>query len=68
MKKNQVRRVVIHGAEKNAEAFSEKAGGFHVEVIERRLNQSDLTAKEKIAVIDKILETRKPREGRGVKK
>lgn len=68
MKKNQVHRVVIHRAGENAEAFAEKSATFHVEVIERRLNRSELTGKEKIAVIDKILENIKFQEGCGVRK
>lgn len=68
MKKNQVHRVVIHRAGENAEAFSEKSAAFHVEVIERRLNRSELAGKEKIAVIDKILENIKFQEGCGVRK
>lgn len=67
MKKNRVRSIVIHIEENaNFHALSDKVSGFHVEVIERRLNQMDLTAEQKIAVIDGIIKSLKSREISGV--
>lgn len=67
MKKNQVRRVIVHQKREAAEAFAEKASAFHVEVIERRLDRSGFTAAEKIAVIDKILENIKSQKDHGAR-
>lgn len=66
MKKNKIQNVIIHIAD-NADihALSDKVNAFHVDVIERRLNQSDLTTEQKIAVIDKIIENLKLREVNG---
>ena len=47
-------------------ALSDKVNGFHAEVIERRLNQSNLTIEQKLAVIDKIIKSLKLRESGGV--
>ena len=38
-------------------ALSDKINEFHLQVVERRLNSSNLTTDDKIAVIDKILIT-----------
>lgn len=50
----------------DSHSLSNKINEFHVEVIERRLNNSNLSAKEKIAVIDRILENLKSRENEGI--
>jgi hypothetical protein len=47
-------------------SLSDKINEFHVEVLERKLNNSNLTVEEKIAVIDRILENLKSREHEGI--
>ena len=47
-------------------ALSDKINEFHLEVVERRLNSSNLTTDEKIAIIDKILDNLKSRELDGI--
>ncbi|WP_347295889.1 hypothetical protein [Enterocloster bolteae] len=48
------------------QALSDKINEFHLEVVERRLNSSNLTTDDKIAVIDKILDNLKSREFDGI--
>ncbi len=67
MRKNHVQSIIIHMPhDMDFHALSDKVNGFHAEVIERRLNQSNLTIEEKLAVIDKIIESLKSRESGGV--
>ncbi len=67
MKKNCVQNVIIHVPENmDVHALSDKINEFHLEVVERRLNGSNLTTDEKIAVIDKILDNLKSRELDGI--
>ncbi len=67
MKKNCIQNIVIHVSDNmDSRSLSNKINEFHVEVIERRLNDSNLSAKEKIAVIDRILENLKSREHEGI--
>lgn len=53
MRKNRIRNVLVH-APASLQALTPKIDAFYMEVIERRLNQSDLTAQEKLAVIDRL--------------
>lgn len=67
MKKNCVQNVIIHVSDNvDFHALSDKINEFHFEVIERRLNLSNLTTEEKITVIDKILENLRSRELNGI--
>ena len=67
MRKNVVQNVIVHIAEDaDISALTDKISGFHVDLIEYRLNQSDLTVKQKIAVVDKILNNLKSREVNGI--
>lgn len=66
MYKNRIRNIVIHEPKSgDMHALADKVSAFHVDIIERRLRQSDLTAVQKIAVIDKIIENLKSREVNG---
>ena len=67
MRKNCIRGVVVHAAE-SAEfrVLADRVSEFHASVIERRLRQADLTAEQKIAVIDRIIESLKSREVDGI--
>ena len=62
MRKNQAISVIIHNADSNSDSRSDIANKFHVQVIERRLNQLPLTTVQKISVINKIIENIKLRE------
>jgi len=67
MKKNYIQNVIIHVPDSmDFHAFSDKINEFHIEVIERKLQSSNLTTREKAAVIDKILENLKLREQDGM--
>lgn len=66
MYQNRIRNIVIHEPiSGDVRALADKVSAFHVDVIERRLNQSNLTTKQKITVINKILENLKSREVNG---
>lgn len=67
MKKNYVQKVMIHVPDnRDIHALSDKVNAFHVDIMERKLNQSALTTEQKIAVIDKIMEILKLREVNGM--
>lgn len=53
MRKNRVRRVIVHAPD-SMQALTPKVSAFYVAVIERRLKQSDLTAEEKLSLIDRL--------------
>ncbi len=56
MKKNLVQNVLVHVSDKtDFHALADKVSEFHVTIIERRLAQSNLTAEQKIAVLDTII-------------
>ena len=63
MKRNCVQNVIVHIPDNmDLHALSDKINEFHLQVVERRLNSSNLT----IAVIDKILDNLKSRELDGI--
>ena len=67
MIKNNIQNIIIHTSkDTNSHVLADKINEFHVEVIKRRLNRSDLTTKQKIIVIDKIIEDLKLREVSGI--
>ena len=67
MKKNCIQNIIIHVPDNmDSHSLSDKINEFHVEVIERRLSNSNLSVKKKIAVIDRILENLKSREHEGI--
>ena len=61
MRKNRIRRVVIHAPE-SMQALPSKVNTFYIEVLVRRLNQSTLTTAEKAAIIDCIIAAMLSRE------
>lgn len=67
MRKNTIQNVIVHIAD-NADihALADRVNEFHLDIIERKLNQSDLSTEQKIAVIDKILDDLKSREINGI--
>lgn len=55
MKKPQIRRIIPHFV-KEPYSLSERIADFHIQVIERRLNQlDDLTKEDKLIIIDHIM-------------
>ncbi|HIZ19927.1 MAG TPA: hypothetical protein H9674_03605 [Firmicutes bacterium] len=69
MRKNQVQRVVLHWPEEGAgSVLGDQVSEFHRDILERRLAQSGLTARQQIAVIDQILEGRKAKEHSGLRR
>ena len=67
MKRNCVQNVIVHIPDNmDLHALSDKINEFHLQVVERRLNSSNLTTDDKIAVIDKILDNLKSRELDGI--
>jgi hypothetical protein len=68
MVNKQVRKIVIHLVKPSESDTSipDKINELHVEIINRRLEQNDLTAEQKIAVIDQIIENLKSSETAGI--
>ena len=67
MGKNMARNVIVHLANHaDLHALTDRVSEFHVNVIERKLHQSDLTTEQKIAVVNKILDDLKSREVNGI--
>jgi len=63
MKKNRIRNIIIH-VDDNADlsSLTNKVNEFYADVIERKLNESYLSAESKIYVIDKVIEFLKSKE------
>ena len=67
MRKNLVQNVIIHISDNvDIHALADKISEFHADMIERKLNQSDLTTEQKIAALDKIIDDLKSREVNGI--
>ena len=69
MRKNHVQRII--GAPLSGEVIRcliNKVNGFYFEIIERKLNQSRLSSRQKIAIIDQILASLKAHEGNNASK
>lgn len=67
MKKKQIRDIIIHETDGlDFYALSDMVNRFHVQLIERRLQQLPWEAARKVAVIDKIMEELKAREVNGI--
>lgn len=53
----KIRQVIVHIADDaDLSALTDRVSQYHVEIIARRLKQSDLSVEQKIAVIDRIAE------------
>lgn len=65
MRKNKIQNIVLHAVPHDLPSLYDKINTFHVEIIERRLNQSALTIDQKITVIDLINENLKSMEING---
>lgn len=63
MQKNHVRRIIGHTPnQKETGCLISRVNEFHLEIIERRLNQSGLSVQQKVDIVDKILASLKARE------
>ena len=62
----KIRRIIIHDGSAEDGSRAEKLNEFHVDIIRRRLNESNLTTQQKLAVIDQIIESLKLREINGI--
>lgn len=63
MKKPQIRNIIPHFVrDENPVPLAERLSDFHVQIIERRLNQLDLTTEQKLTVLDQIIDNIKSRE------
>ena len=60
----QVRKIVTHLVKppESDTSIPDKINELHVEIIRRRLEQNNLTAEQKIVIIDQIIENLKSRE------
>jgi len=62
VKKNLVRKIFIHTNALDFHTLADKVNEFHVEIIERRLENSNFTKKQKLIIINRIIEELKSRE------
>ena len=64
MVNKQVREIIIHLVEppESDTSIPDKINELYVEMIRRRLDQNNLTAEQKIVIIDQIIENLKSRE------
>lgn len=67
MRKNSIHSITVHISDNmDYKALSDKINEFHIDLMKRRLKNSDLSTEEKIAVIDKIALQLKLRESNGI--
>lgn len=67
MKKLQIRSIVPHFVQyEHPQSLSDRIADLHIQVIERRLSQSDFTTEQKLTIIDKIIENLSAREVQSV--
>ena len=67
MRRNIIRKIIVHDADEvGIYALAGRVSEFHVSVIERNLNQTNLTTEQKVAVIDKIIDSLKSWETDGI--
>lgn len=67
MSKNHVQNIIIHtNDDTDFQALTDKINEFHAELIEHRLNQSNLTTEQKIDVINQIIENLKSYNDNGI--
>ncbi|MGM9607276.1 MAG: hypothetical protein ACI3XJ_07205 [Oscillospiraceae bacterium] len=61
---SKIRQVIIHTAEDaDLSALDDQVSQWHADIIERRLKESGLSADQKIAVIDRIIDYLQNTEG-----
>jgi len=66
MKRNRIQNIIIHVPDSmNFHALASRVSLFHSEIIQRKLNQSNLTAEQKITVLNRIIENLRSREVNG---
>jgi hypothetical protein len=63
MKRNSIEAIVFHiSDDMDFNALSDKINGFHVNLIEQKLRNSDFSTEEKVVIIDQIYHQLKRRE------
>lgn len=67
MKRNSIEAIVFHiSDDMDFNALSDKINGFHVNLIEQKLRNSDFSMEEKVAVVNQISQQLKIREKNGI--
>ncbi|MBC8586399.1 hypothetical protein [Youxingia wuxianensis] len=56
MKRNQIQNIRVHMVPGLKETREERACQFHVQIIEQRINQMELSRDQKIQVVQYIIE------------
>lgn len=63
VKRNSIEEIVFHISDNmDFNALSDKINGFHVNLIEQKLRNSDFSMEEKVIIIDQISKQLKRRE------
>ncbi len=63
VKRNSIEEIVFHiSDDMDFNALSDKINGFHVNLIEQKLRNSDFSMEEKVIIIDQISQQLKRRE------
>jgi hypothetical protein len=66
VKRNSIEEIVFHiSDDMDFNALSDKINGFHVNLIEQKLRNSDFIMEEKVAVVNQISQQLKIRERNG---
>lgn len=67
MKRDSIEAIVFHFSDDmDFNALSDKINGFHVNLIEQKLRNSDYSMEEKVAVVNQISQQLKIRERNGI--
>jgi hypothetical protein len=67
MKRNSIEEIVFHiSDDMDFNSLSDKINGFHVNLIEQKLRNSDFSMEEKVAVVNQISQQLKIREKNGM--
>lgn len=67
MKKSKIQNIFVHIVEStSSNSLPDKINEFHMQVIERKLNELAITPAHKTIIIDKIIDNLKSRENQGI--
>lgn len=60
MRKKKPCNVIVHVADsQNCDKLADEVSDFYVQVVKRKLSESDLATEDKITVIDRVIESLK---------
>lgn len=63
MRKNQATKVIVHFAKpEDREWLREQAAAFYVEQVEQKIGESELSAEQQVAVVQKLIKILKGQE------